>query len=235
MAGRLRIAIGTRTTPRKRSAIRRALSGQLDKFSLGYIQTKYQYALYRSLRNMLPVSMPNQDVRAFIQDCLNDAFTRIKEYNPRYRFRSFLVYKIILPALKTFSRTRQKEKVILEECLESEQRYSKPLEDELQKNLSQEFVKDALLQLKQEDEIKYEVLYRRNHNNLSYKEIYNELKREYPSRIKSEAAARVTYQRAEQKLKRLFRKLIKQGRYVDKDLSFSKGLIKSLRAETTRK
>lgn len=240
MGGKWHIRIGTRTTPRKQSAIRAALSGTMLTRHYNYVQPIYQSALFWSLRGILPKSMSNQDVMRFAEDRINDAFVRIKEYDrlkkadPSYRFRSFLVKKIIFPALKeVFVKGKRDARAVEEHS--RVQRGARIFEEDYKNEIAKEFVRDALLQLRKQDEIKYEVFCRRHFDQKPYKAIYQELKDQYTLTITSVDATRKTYQRAIPKLKHLFREIKRKGRYVDKDLPFNKGILARLRAETTRK
>ncbi len=240
MGFRWTIRIGTATTPRKQSAMRAALIGTMLTRHYQYVQPIYQAALFWSLRNILPKSMSKQDVIEFAEDRINDAFIRIKEYDelktvkPTYKFRSFLVKKIIFPALEKFYRKRRQEAKAVQEYSLA-QRAAPKFEKDYRNQIAKEFVRDALLQLKREDEVKYEIFCRRHFEQKPFRAIYDELKDQYTLTITSEAATRVTYQRAMIKLKHLHRELIRKGKYVDKDLPFNKGVLARLRAETTKK
>jgi hypothetical protein len=101
--------------------------------------------------------------------------------------------------------------------------------------VAKEFVREALLKLKEEEEISYEVFIRRWFEQKPYMEIYKELKDLYTLTITSEKACRQVYDRTFDKLKHLFRGITRQGKYVDKDLPFNKFILGKLRAETTKR
>jgi len=238
MGDRWEIRIGTQTTPRKQSALRAALAGTMLTRHYQYIQPIYQSALFWRLKNILPASTPNNDIIQFAEDRINDAFIRIKEYDElkkadsAYKFRSFLIKKILFPALEEFYRKRKQEREAVEEYFIASEA-QKGFDLDYRNEVAKEFVREALLKLKEEDEIKYEVFVRRFFEQKLHREIYEELKEAYPLTITSEKACRQVYDRALDKLKHLFREVTRQGKYVDKDLPFNKFILNKLRAETT--
>lgn len=240
MGKRWEIRIGTQTTPRKQSAIRAALGGTMLTRHYQYVQPIYQSALFWSLKNILPASTPNNEIIQFAEDRINDAFVRIKEYDelkksdPSYKFRSFLIKKILFPALEEFYRKRKQEREAVEEYfIAGEARKGFGLD--YRNEVAKEFVREALLKLKEEEEISYEVFIRRYFELKPYREIYEELKDLYTLTITSEKACRQVYDRTFNKLKHLFREITRQGKYIDKDLPFNKYILSKLKAETTKK
>lgn len=235
MGRKWNIRIGTGTTPRKQSAIHAAREGRMLQRHWDYVKPIYLASLMRPLRDILPMAIPSRDVEQFAEECIEDAFVRIKEFEEgKYKFRTFLVKKVIFPRMSEFLRSRK-------------QRFEKlPDENELFTLTNQNhvitdfryyamkaFMQDAMRELKKDSEIQYEIILRRIVNNLSYKEIYDELKGQYTLTITSEAAVRVNYQRAATKLKHYLREIYKRGKYLDKELPLRKWFIERLRAETT--
>jgi hypothetical protein len=189
----------------------------------------------RPLKDILPEAIPNNDIAQFAEECIEDAFIRIKEFEEgKYKFRTFLVKKVIFPRMAEFLRSRKHQFKKLPDENElfklSNQTY---IANDFRYFTLKAFVQDGMRNLKKDNEVQYEIALRRIVNDLSYKEIYDELKGQYTLTLTSEAAVRVNYQRAIIKLKHYLRDIYKSGKLTDKDLKFSKGFIKRLRAETT--
>jgi len=239
MGRKWHIRIGTRTTSRKKSAIQAAIEGRMLDRHYKYVQTKYQRALYNWLRDHLPPSFSNHNIQDFAESAINDAFVNIKEFDrlrkakPDYKFRTFL-RNTVFKATREEYRGRKDEFVSIDEILQAEP-FARGFDLGISNALSEEFVREAILTLKKEDEVKYEVFYRRFREEMPYARIYEELKDQYPSTITSEKACRQVYSRTIPKLKKIFRALYKNEKYVDKDLPFNRYILKRLRAETTRK
>jgi hypothetical protein len=238
MAQRWNIRIGTRTTPRKKSAIDAAIEGRMQQRHYKYIQAKYLAALYNWLRDHLPKSFSPQDISDFAERCVNDAFVRIKEFeakkkaDPDYKFRSFLK-GVVFKATQQEWRDKRPAFIDIEKHL-AKNPFAHGFDTGLSNELAEEFVREALLTLKKEDEVSYEVFYRRFREELPYRDVYEQLKETYTLTITSEKACRQVYSRSIPKLKHIFRELTR-GKYVDKDLPFNKYILKKLRQDTTKR
>lgn len=229
------IRIGTRTTDRKKSAIRSARAGRMEKRHLDYMVLKYRMALFASLRDIFNrEKIGPLDLGEFAEQCIADAFVRIKEYDERFKFRSFLVKKIVWPALSNALRADQKERKATLEYLKQRRIYQR-LSRDYRTAVAKEFVNDAFKELQERFPLKYEVFYRREVEKLSYKEIFAELKTSVTLQVTSEAHARKLYERAKTELKHIFREFIRNNKYLDSDLPFADGLKKRLHEITTGK
>lgn len=237
------LRIGTATTSRKKSAINAALEGRMQTRHLDYVLLRYGYALTEPVREFILThygtgKIIGFDPEEFALNCVKDAFVRIKEYDPQYRFRSFLVKKILLPALVTLVREAKKEqKAIVNYLLKKEtvRKLEENLDTQVKYALTKELVFDALMKYKQDDPIKYEVFCMRYYEKLTWTEILSEVKKGYPQlEINSRHGVQNMYKRAETELKHLFRDIVHTGKYLDKDLILSKGIMNRLRAETTK-
>ena len=238
------IRIGTRTTTRKRSAIKAALEGRLETRHLDYVMLRYRYALLEPVKEFIlahygPGKIIGFDPEEFALNCVKDAFIRIKEYDPKYRFRSFLVKKILLPALIHVIREARKEKEAITAYL-LEQKTVRKLEENLDTRvkyaLTKELIFDAMMKYKAEDPIKYEVFCMHFYEALSWAEILKYLNQTYPQlEISTREGVYKMYQRAEKELRHTFREMVRTSKYLDKDLILSKDIMNRLRAETTRK
>lgn len=237
------LRIGTATTSRKKSAINAALEGRMETRHLDYVLLRYGYALTEPVREFILThygtgKIIGFDPAEFALNCIKDAFVRIKEYDPQYRFRSFLVKKILLPALVTLVREARKEKeAIVNYLLEKEtvRKLEENLETQVKYALTKELVFDALMKYKQDDPIKYEVFCMHYYEKMSWAEILEYLNRVYPQfKISTRDGVHKMYQRAEKELKHSFREIVRTGKYLDKDLILSKDIMNRLRAETTK-
>ncbi len=238
------IRIGTRTTTRKRSAIKAALEGRMETRHLDYVMLRYRYALLEPVKEFIlahygPGKIIGFDPEEFALNCIKDAFIRIKEYDSKYRFRTFLVKKILLPALIHLVREARKEKKAIVAYLLEEKTVRKletKLETRLKYALTKELVFDALMKYKDEDPIKYEVFCMHYYEKMSGAKILEYLNRVYPQlAISTRDGVHKMYQRAEKGLKHTFREIVRTGRYIDKDLILSQDIMNRLRAETTKK
>jgi DNA-directed RNA polymerase specialized sigma24 family protein len=237
MSNRWWIRIATKTTPRKQLAIWKAKTGGLDTGSRDYMQNKYLPALYSALRQLMQPApwFSNEDVRDFIQECVDDTFVRIKEYDSQFKFRTFLVNKIILPKLKTLLSETAKRKEAEKDYVRT--KYSEikqKLPSAFRQNLLEGFIKDALRKLKEDDPIKYEVFCYRHYDELPYSEVIKKVKVLYPE-VSSEAYARQLYQRAEKELKHITREIYEGDPSLARKLPIGKGLKQALSKETTVK
>jgi DNA-directed RNA polymerase specialized sigma24 family protein len=228
------IRIGTRTTPRKKSAIKAAREGRMEKRHLDYVLTKYHPALFYPLLNMLGTEKKlGFDLAVFVDDCIEDAFIRIKEYDEQYRFRSFLIKKVVWPALSRALRASRKEHDAILEYLE-EKEVKQRFEQDYRNEVAKEFVTEALLKLREQDPVKHQVFCKRYFEKLSFPEIYRKLKTEYPLSITSVQQLWKHYERAKKELKHIFRELIRNKQYVDDDLPFDQGLKRKFHQVTTK-
>lgn len=226
--------IGTATTPKKQQAIRKAREGLLDTSSYEYAKSKWRSALFHPLRNRMHHDWwTDNDVWDFTDECINDAFNRIKEYNPEYRFRTFLVEIIIKPKLDKLYKTRKQKPN--ESISYNDDRFEeKPieldeLEDEIKPNMEKELARDILRKLKAEDETKYEVFCYREFDNWEYKDIADELKI-------TESNARQIYNRVKKGiLPELFSKISNSNKYIDKDLKIRDDILLLLKSDIKRK
>ncbi|MBI4711937.1 MAG: hypothetical protein HY762_01320 [Planctomycetes bacterium] len=237
------LRIGTRTTTRKKSAIQAALDGRMQTRHLDDVMLRYRYALVEPVREFILAhygtgTIIGFDPEEFALNCVKDAFVRIKEYDPKYRFRSFLVKKILMPELLQLVREAKKEKDAIINYLQEKETVRK-LEENLDTRvkyaLTKELVFDTLMKYKQDDPIKYEVFCMRYYEKLAWPEILKEVKKSYPALVITSAdGVRKMYDRAEKELKHTFREIIRTGKYLDRDLILSKGIMNRLRAETTK-
>ncbi|MDI6733586.1 MAG: hypothetical protein QME51_06750 [Planctomycetota bacterium] len=229
------LRVGTRTTPRKKSAIRAAREGRMQDRHLDYVMAKYHPALFYPLLNFLGTDKKfGFDLEQFVDDCIKDAFIRIKEYDEQYHFRSFLVKKIVWPTLSTTLRNLRKERDAIGEYLER-RGAQKRFEMDYRNEVAKEFVDEALSILKQQDPVKYEVFYKRYFENMAFPKIYKALRQEYPLSITSVQQLWKHYERAKKELKHIFRELIRHKKYVDDDLPFDRGLKRKFHQVTTKK
>lgn len=221
-------AIGTATTPRKKDAINKARSGRLDIKSYEYAKAKWQASLFGSLRRSIPARITDQQVWEFAEECVDDAFTRIKEYDERYKFREFLVNKIVLPAYEKLLRKHNQEKEVIETQKQDITYKLQKLNpdviiEETKEKLEVELAKDVLRQLKEQDEVKYEVFCYRELNGWEYKAIADELKI-------TEANARQIHGRVKKDIiPELFDQISSSNKYIDKDLSIRDDIIALLK------
>ncbi|MFA5794760.1 MAG: hypothetical protein WC980_06815 [Candidatus Brocadiia bacterium] len=234
------LRIGTATTSRKKSAIKAALDGRMQMRHLDYVMLRYRYALVGPIIAYVQTHYGTGKIIGFDPEelalnCVKDAFVHIKEYDPKYRFRTFLAQKIVVPALAEVVRQAIKERGAITEYLLEKKAVDK-FEDDLRYALTKELVFDALMKYKQDDPIKYEVFCVRYYEKLAWTEILSELKKGYPQlEMNTWQGVQNMYKRAETELKRLFRDIVRTGRYLDKDLRLSKDIMTRLRAETTKK
>lgn len=222
--------IGTPTTPRKKAAISKARKGLLDPTSYEYVKAKYRSALFSPLRcRMWKDWWTDDDVWDFADECISDAFVRIKEYKSQYRFRSFLAEIIIKSKLDLLYKDKQKE-TDKKNGYTQQHRIVKPisaknLADEIKPNMEKEIANDVLKQLKAKDKMKYEVFCYREFDKWEYKNIADEWG------ITS-ANARKVYERVKkEELPKLFEQLINTAKYVDKDLKIRQNIFNLIRKE----
>ena len=216
--------IGTSTTPRKQHAIRKAREGQLDTSSYEYAKSKWRSALFPPLRHRMRADWwRDNDVWDFADECINDAFNKIKEYNPEHKFRTFLAEIIIKPKLSKLYKTK-KQKPDESISYNDDQYEEKPvepddLEDEIKPNMEKELAEDVLRKLKAEDETKYEVFCYREFEGWEYKNIADELKI-------TESNARQIYNRVKKEiLPELFSQISNNNKYIDKDLKIRQSIL----------
>lgn len=235
MGKRFFIRVGTRTTPRKQSVIKAAKEGRMEQRHLDYVMTKYRAALYISLETLLGRDrIGNILLSEFIDDCVKDAFVRINEYDPQYKFRTFLVNKIVWPAINKIRLEQKREKEAIANYFEwkhSKENFTGILSQATAKM----FIDEGLKQLKEQEPLKYEVLYLHYFKKVPYKKIYEQLKDSVTMRVSSVDYAEKLYQRAVVKLKHLYRELIRNKKYVDNDLPFTAGLKRKFHEVTTKK
>ncbi|MEK7309221.1 MAG: sigma-70 family RNA polymerase sigma factor [Planctomycetota bacterium] len=222
--------IGTATTPRKQAAIAKVKSGLLDTSSYEYAKGKWRASLFNALRKAIPSKwFNNEDVWDFAEECVDDAFTRIKEYDEKHRFRDFLVAKIVLPAYEELLRKHRQrlagEKSYTENQPKKVHISAKNLIDDIKPSMERELAKDVLRKLKAEDEMKYEVFCYREFDEWEYKDIADEWGI-------SEANARQIYGRVKKEIiPELFDRISQSNKYLDKDLKIKNDILKLLKKE----
>jgi len=222
--------IGTATTPRKQAAITKARTGLLDASSYEYAKGKWQASLFNALRKAIPSKwFNNEDVRDFAGDCVDDAFTRIKEYNDKHKFRDFLAARIVLPAYEELLRKHRQRLAGEKSYTENQPRKvhisAQNLVDDIKPGMEAELAKDVLRQLKAEDEMKYEVFCYRQFDEWEYKDIADEWSI-------SQANARQIYGRVKKDIiPELFDRISQGNKYIDKDLAIKEGILKLLKKE----
>ncbi|MBI4834681.1 MAG: sigma-70 family RNA polymerase sigma factor [Planctomycetes bacterium] len=237
MGQRWQIRIGTRTTPRKQSAIKAAREGRMLTRHWDYVKPIYIASLYRPLQDILPRAIPSNDLAQFAEECIEDAFVRIKEYEEgRYKFRTFLVQKVVFPRLAEFIRGRKNrhDKLPDENELYSLARMN-DFSGDFRYHALKQFVDEALRELKKDNEVQYEVVVRKIYRDMQQGEIYKELKDQYTLSLNSADAVKKANQRGLEKLKHYLREIYKRGKYVDKERPLQKWFLARLRAETTAK
>jgi DNA-directed RNA polymerase specialized sigma24 family protein len=229
------IRVGTRTTPRKQSAIKAAKEGRMEQRHLDYVMAKYRAALYYPLDTLLGRNRIGKiPLDEFIEDCVKDAFVRINEYDPQYKFRTFLVNKIVWPALNKIRLENKRENEAINHYLDRDDA-KEDFTGILSKAMAKIFIDEGLKQLKEQEPLKYEVLYLHYFKKLPYKAIYEELKDSVTMRVSSVDYAEKLYQRAVKQLKHLYRELVRNRKFVDNDLPFTAGLKRKLYEVTTEK
>lgn len=226
--------IGTATTPRKQAAIAKVKSGLLDTSSYEYAKGKWRASLYNALRKAIPSKwFTDEDVFDFAEDCVEDAFTRIKEYDEKHRFRDFLVNKIVLPAYEELLRKHRQrlegEKTYVEIHFKGIPLSAKNLVDDIKPSMEVELAKDVLRKLKAMDEMKYEVFCYREFSGWEYKDIADEWGI-------TEANARQIYGRVKKDIiPELFYQISNSNKYFDKDLKIRNDILKILKKEIKEK
>lgn len=226
--------IGTATTPRKQAAIAKAKSGLLDTSSYEYAKGKWRASLYNALRKAIPSKwFTDEDVWDFAEDCVDDAFVRIKEYDEKHRFRDFLVNKIVLPAYEELLRKHRQQ-------IEGQKGYvanlpkrvhinARNLVDDIKPSMEAELAKDVLRKLKAQDEMKYEVFCYKEFSGWEYKDIADEWSI-------SEANARQIYGRVKKEIiPELFDQISRSNKYIDKDLKIRQDIINLIKKEVKGK
>ncbi|MFH1230695.1 MAG: hypothetical protein V1709_04275 [Planctomycetota bacterium] len=231
------IRIATSTTTKKVQGIWKAKSGNLDTDSRDYMQKKYQAAMFWSIRRFMPEKwFSNEDVRDFAQECVDDAFVHINEYDSHNKFRTFL-NKITLPKLKTLvTETSQRKEAEKSYIQEKYLQIKHKLPSEFRQRLLKEFRDDALQKLKEDDARAYEVfcLHDENHDNLPFAEVVKSPKLSPEFAGMTEANARQIYHRAKGQMKHILRDIYKGDTMLAKKLPIGKGLKSALAKETTK-
>lgn len=226
--------IGTPTTPRKQAAISKARKGLLDTTSWEYVKAKYRSALLPPLRSRMYVEWwTGNDVWDFAEECVEDAFTRINEYNPAHKFRTFLAEIIIKPKLDAFykseARKREAEKDYAQQRRKRKPISAKNLADEIKPNLEKGIARDVLRQLKAQDEMKYEVFCYREFDGWEYKDIADEWG------ITPANACKIYERVKKQEIPQIFGQLINSAKYMDKDMKIRQTILNILRKEIKEK
>ncbi|MFH1231744.1 MAG: hypothetical protein V1709_09640, partial [Planctomycetota bacterium] len=178
------IRVGTRTTTRKRSAIQAALEHRMLDRHLDYVFAKYHPALLYPIQEIIwehygKGKIIGFNADEFVDDCIKDAFLRIKEYDPKYKFRTFLCKMIVIPALVNLLREAKKERDAILNYL-AEKDTVRELEKDVRYGLTKQLFQDALMRYKNEEPIRYEVFCMHFYEKLSYPEIKKELEKLYP-------------------------------------------------------
>ncbi|MEW6025691.1 MAG: hypothetical protein AB1599_00140 [Planctomycetota bacterium] len=237
------IRIGTRTTSRKKSAIQAALERRMLDRHLDYVIAKYHPALLYSVREIVLNQYGAGKIigfspEEFVDNCIKDAFSRIREYDPKYKFRTFLCKMIVIPALVNLLREAKKERTAIEAYV-AEKKTIQDLESEFETALRYALTKqlffDALMRYKNEEPIRYEVFCMSFYEKLSYPKIKDELGKLYPHlQVESSRYVRTLHEQAIKGLKHYLRQTYHGRKYFDKDLIMDDKFLKRLRAETTK-
>jgi RNA polymerase sigma factor (sigma-70 family) len=226
MSGKRFFNIGTATTPQKKTAIRKAANGTLDVTSFEYVKKKFRMALFNPLRKRMNEGWwTENDVWDFAEECVEDAFLRIKEYKPQYKFRTFLAEIIIKPKLDRLYKDKKKETDTQKDYAQEISHSSGSLDDELKPNLEKEIAGDVLKQLKAQDKVKYEVFCYREFDGWEYKNIAAECGI-------TKANARQIYNRVKKEtIPELFCQISQHSKYLDQDMKIRQDIFNLIKKE----
>jgi len=216
-----RLTIGTRTTPRKRKAIYKAFQGRIDATSWEYIKEKYEAALFWPLRRIFPSQFSDTTVKDFINDCLEDAFSKeIAKYNDKKPFRTFLSRIIIAPRFRDFMREHEGKAVTAANLNE----ISSKIETGTTEELGVQLTRDALKLLKKKDATSYEIVCQRIFESKKFTDMAVELGI-------SAVVVRQKYHRAlKKKLPQIFHGILRTNKHLDKDTPWDKKYLAILKS-----